>query len=49
MVCFYYDNYISTTDRSESIQKNFLTDKEISIALLLFFNFLEIFSILVVF
>ena len=23
MVCFYYDYYISTTDRSESIQKSF--------------------------
>ena len=48
MVCFYYDYYISTTDRSESIQNLFLIDKEFSIALLLFFNFLEIFSILVV-
>ena len=48
MVCFYYDYYILQI--GPNLSKVFLIDKEISsIALLLFFNFLEIFSILVVF
>ena len=47
MVCFYYDYYILQI--GPNLSKKFLIDKEISIALLLFFNFLEIFSILVVF
>ena len=46
MVCFYYDYYILQI--GPNLSKVFLIDKEISIALLLFFNFLEIFSILVV-